>query len=251
MPVLVGVSNPEEPLPLPTAHERHGWLVQKLGNLWRWMRAILFFRSRYDTFAVESVWGYSLIVQPGVFNPALFDSSQWFTELMEQGEIAVGPRVLDMGTGAGLTAVAAASPGNEVVAVDINPAAVRSARRNALLNGVHDRVDVRRGDLFDSVETERFDTVFFNPPFYEGIPEDGLDRAWRGTDIPERFARGLNLHLSPSGKAFVVLSSRGAPEKFLRAFREHELVIEAFRTYDLISETQVVYCISHANERPC
>ncbi len=57
-----------------------------------------------------------------------------------------------------------------VVAVDINPAAVRCAQINALLNQLEQRIEVRRGDLFAPVAGERFDLVLFNPPFLRGAP---------------------------------------------------------------------------------
>ena len=62
-----------------------------------------------------------------------------------------------MGTGSGVGAVFAAQWARRVVAVDINPAAVRCARINALLNHVEDRVDVVEGDLFEPIGGQRFD----------------------------------------------------------------------------------------------
>jgi tRNA G37 N-methylase Trm5 len=38
--------------------------------------------------------------------------------------------------------------GSEVVAVDVNPVAVSSARQNAQLNGLAARIDVRESDVF-------------------------------------------------------------------------------------------------------
>jgi ribosomal protein L11 methyltransferase len=73
---------------------------------------------------------------------------------------AEGPlgRVADIGTGAGLLAVAAAKRGaRAVVGVDNDPEAVRSARRHARLNGVElglvlaDGGRALRPDLFDLV----------------------------------------------------------------------------------------------------
>jgi len=63
-------------------------------------------------------------------------------------EVLDGDRVLDMGTGSGVNAILAASKSADVVAVDINPHAVAAARHNAELNGVADRVQVRRSDVF-------------------------------------------------------------------------------------------------------
>ncbi len=50
-------------------------------------------------------------------------------------------RVLDLGTGTGLLAIAAAGLGcGRVLAVDINPLAVATARRNVVQNGMADRI---------------------------------------------------------------------------------------------------------------
>ncbi len=58
-----------------------------------------------------------------------------------------GPAVLDVGTGSGILAIAAALLGAErVVAIDIDPVAVRVAGENARANGVAERVLIRRGE---------------------------------------------------------------------------------------------------------
>lgn len=66
-------------------------------------------------------------------------------------EVKGGDRVLDMGTGSGVNAVLAASKAAEVLAVDINPHALAAARDNALRNGVADRVEVRRSNVFSNL----------------------------------------------------------------------------------------------------
>jgi ribosomal protein L11 methyltransferase len=62
--------------------------------------------------------------------------------------IAQGDRVVDVGTGSGILAIAAAKLGaNEVIAIDLDPVAVSSAKENVALNGMSELVDVRLGDL--------------------------------------------------------------------------------------------------------
>lgn len=57
----------------------------------------------------------------------------------------IGPRVLDMGTGTGVLAIAAAKTGHRrVIARDIDPEAVRVASHNAKRNGVAGLIAVRR-----------------------------------------------------------------------------------------------------------
>ncbi len=55
--------------------------------------------------------------------------------------------VLDLGTGTGILSLAAACLGaKRVLAVDVNPLCVQTARKNCILNGVEDRVRVVEGE---------------------------------------------------------------------------------------------------------
>lgn len=71
-----------------------------------------------------------------------------------------GMRVLDVGTGSGILAIASARLGAApVVGIDIDPVAVRVAKENAERNGV--TIDVRAGTL-DQVEPDECDLVIAN-----------------------------------------------------------------------------------------
>jgi ribosomal protein L11 methyltransferase len=74
-----------------------------------------------------------------------------------------GERVLDVGCGSGVLAIAALALGaGRAVAVDVDPAAVAATRDNAARNGVADRVRVHgpAGGLVRG--TDRFDLVLAN-----------------------------------------------------------------------------------------
>lgn len=61
--------------------------------------------------------------------------------------------LLDIGTGTGILAIISARLGvKEIMAVDIDPAAVDAARENVEKNGVKERVTVRHGDLAKDVQ---------------------------------------------------------------------------------------------------
>ena len=75
-------------------------------------------------------------------------------------QIRGGERVLDVGTGSGILAVAAAELGaSSVVAVDIDPLAVDAARQTVRQNRLVERVEVREGSI---PADERFDLITAN-----------------------------------------------------------------------------------------
>ncbi|HWQ13255.1 MAG TPA: HemK2/MTQ2 family protein methyltransferase [Roseiflexaceae bacterium] len=221
-------------------------LEHTLRGAWRWglgWYGRLAGRLRHNRLVIEWVAGRPIVVLPQVFNPKLLRSGAMLAGALDERLVPEGAAVLDMGTGSGIGAVFAARRARRVVAVDINPEAVRCARINALLNRVEGRVEVRQGDLFAPLAGERFDVVLFNPPFFRGRPQDLLDHAWRSVDVAERFAAGLAAHLAPGGRALVILSSDGDERAFLEAFRAHELRVSVAARRDLWNEILTIYAI--------
>ncbi len=89
-----------------------------------------------------------VVLDPGMaFGTGLHPTTRLSVQLLEE-ELRPGAVVLDVGTGSGVLAVAAALHGAaRVDAVDIEPVAVRSARENAERNGVADRIRIEPGSV--------------------------------------------------------------------------------------------------------
>lgn len=80
-----------------------------------------------------------------------------------------GERVLDLGAGVGAVGLclAARVPGCRIAGIELQPALVELAERNAGLNGVSDRVRTIRHDLAQPLPRDLglFDHVATNPPY--------------------------------------------------------------------------------------
>ncbi|WP_042940014.1 HemK2/MTQ2 family protein methyltransferase [Rhodococcus sp. AW25M09] len=166
---------------------------------------------------------------PGVYEPQ--DDSWLLCEMASQAGVVRGARVLDMCTGSGAVALAAASMGaREVVAFDISPLAVACARRNAADLGVD--VDVRHGSFADAAALQPFDVILCNPPYVpsEAVPAgEGPHRAWDGghdgrivLDPLCEAAHGL---LVPGGTLMLVHSEYSNPERTEAMLRSKDMTV--------------------------
>jgi release factor glutamine methyltransferase len=115
-------------------------------------------------------------VTPAVLIPRPATESLVMT-CLEKAKATTAPRVLDLGTGSGCIAVTVAARQKDagVVAVDVSDEALAVARENAAKNGVADRVEFRRGDLYDAIDGgETFDFILSNPPYIPSADVDTL-----------------------------------------------------------------------------
>jgi release factor glutamine methyltransferase len=150
-----------------------------------------------------------ILTVPGVFRPI---SDSLMLAQAVRGWSRPGIRALDLFTGSGVIAIAAARGGAESWAVDVSRRAVACASANALLNGV--RIRARRGDMFAPLGDRRFDLIAANPPYVPGIAAArarGGARAWEaggdGRELLDRFLSEAPSRLAPGGRLAVVHSS--------------------------------------------
>lgn len=128
------------------------------------------------------------------------------TSLLLQQDFT-GQRVLDMGTGTGVLAIAMAKQGaQEVVAIDIDPFSVENAQENATLNNINN-VKVQLGDA--SAIDGMFDTIVANihkniltadmPTYVQHLSQHGIlfISGFFTEDVPDMIrtanANGLNV----------------------------------------------------------
>ena len=104
-----------------------------------------------------------LSLDPGMaFGTGLHPTTQLCLRALERA-VRPGDRVLDVGTGSGILALAAARLGaSAVFAVDLDGVAIEAAWSNVDANGLRDVVHVRHGDAADLPEAGTFDVVVAN-----------------------------------------------------------------------------------------
>ncbi|MGW7640031.1 putative protein N(5)-glutamine methyltransferase [Streptomyces decoyicus] len=185
--------------------------------------------------------GRRITVDPGVFVP------RRRTEFLVGQAVGLGrrtaartgrpPVVVDLccGSGAVGTVLAAALDRVELYAADIEPAAVRCARRNLAPAGG----EVHEGDLFDALPARlrgRIDILVANVPYVpseevgllppearEYEPLVALDGGADGLDVLRRVTADAPQWLAPGGHLLVETSERQAPQA-VEAFTRNGLL---------------------------
>jgi release factor glutamine methyltransferase len=167
-------------------------------------------------------WGLRVAVDPGVFVPRR-RTELLVSEALHRVGRSRAPVILDLccGSGAVGAALAANLESSEVYASDVDPAAVRSARRNITTEG-----RVFEGDLYAPLPENlrgRVDVIVVNAPYVptEAIgmmpPEArlhearvALDGGSDGLDVQRRVVAEAPQWLAPGGHLLIETSRRQA-----------------------------------------
>ncbi len=157
-----------------------------------------------------SILDKNFIVLPKVFSPKYFFDTEIFAKKLP---IEKNSSLLEIGPGTGIISVIACFKGaKKVVAIDINPQAVKNTSLNIQKHKLSKKFEVRHGDLFKPLnKQETFDVIFWNVPF--GLVNkkalSTLEKAvfdYQYIKIKE-YVQNASSHLKPQGKIFIGFSS--------------------------------------------
>jgi release factor glutamine methyltransferase len=164
---------------------------------------------------------YDFDVSEDVYEPA--EDSFLFAENLE---VKAGGVVLDLGTGSGILAVLAAKKAGTVVAVDVNPYAVRCAKANAELNRVEGKLSFLQANLFSAFDVQaKFDVILFNAPYLpseKGEDATWIGRSWAGgvsgREVVDRFIVEVPKYLKSNGRILLMQSTLTGVQESINGF---------------------------------
>ncbi|CAM5719319.1 Release factor glutamine methyltransferase [Streptomyces alboniger] len=157
-----------------------------------------------------ALMGTAWDIHPGVFLPALTYGTAFFSRNLPYPR---GGKFLEVGCGAGVTAVCASRAGcADVLAVDVAPQAVATALRNASRHRAP-QVRGKVSDVFAALDAQDgpFDLIFWALP-YENVPEGSAAASAEtrcvldvGHYCCRTYLAGARRHLAPGGRLFLGL----------------------------------------------
>ncbi len=162
-------------------------------------------------------------------DPAVFAPTHTSRTLADALEIEPGDVVIDVGCGSGVLSFVAARLGaGRVYGVDLSPAAVEIARKNAAALTLDDRVEFRVGNLLDPVKEVRADVIIGD---VSGIPDEiaavsgwfpeGRAGGPTGAELPAAMLESIrsNESLVPGGRLFLPTGTLQAEGRILEVAR--------------------------------
>ncbi|MBE6496264.1 MAG: methyltransferase domain-containing protein [Methanobrevibacter thaueri] len=153
--------------------------------------------------------------------------------LADNLEIKKGASVLEIGTGSGIVAMYASRLSDNITVTDINFDACELARKNFEDNGI-ENIEILFGNMFEPVESRKFDVILFNTPYLPtddgDVIDDTLNYAFdgglNGRKVIDLFLDEVGNHLNDGGIVQMIQSSLSGNEETLQRLDELGFIAE-------------------------
>ncbi len=191
--------------------------------------------------------GKKFWVAPGVFWP--HEDSK---PLVENFVIHTGETVLDVCTGSGIIAIFAAIKGaSKVVALDINPDAIKTTVVNAKKYNIENIINTRVSDVMSAVlPEEKFDVITCNPPFSDRTSTDLIESTIKdtGLHVEKELFKNLSSHLKDGGRAYISQSNFGNIHDTFRLIDENGFRAKCIGERKLQNDPRIFYAFELRRE---
>ncbi len=201
----------------------------------------------YQAYLSKPRWyrydGLYIRILPSVFHPGLFFSTKVLLKFVLNQELK-NKRVLELGAGSGLIALACSKAGAIVTATDINPAAIMSMHESSDKNKL--RLDVILSYLFEKIPNQVFDYILINPPYYPKQPNSDLELAFYCGQNFEYFRelfRQLSAFRKAETKVYLILSQDCAVEIIFDIAGKSGFKMKETYSHSRMGEKQYIYLV--------
>jgi release factor glutamine methyltransferase len=190
-----------------------------------------------------SKYGIDLVIQPSVFHPGLFLSTNIFIEFIQKFDFE-GKKMLELGAGSGMISFYAAKYKKAIVtASDINPMAIAGLKKNSLQTKIP--ITVVSSDLFENLQASDFDFILINPPYYPKDPKNSTENAFYCGENFEYFTR-LFAQLNEKAvltenETFLILSQDCEIEKIKELAIEQKIVFKKVHKEKKLREWSYIF----------
>lgn len=201
----------------------------------------------------RSVWEKTTIrnrefmIHPDVFHAGVFPSSSWFAEKISN----LSKNVTDfceIGCGSGVISCITGleNPKLRIVSTDINPHASENTMLNAKRLGLEDRLEVKNGDVLDSIPKGRlFDVIFWALPF--GFVDPSTEMTLEEMQVFDpgyrairKFFQTAKGYLKPNGRLLIGFSSDLGHYELIEEFaKEFHLNIKKIEESTMKEEDEI------------
>ncbi len=149
------------------------------------------YQKKTNKVSYYSKHGIQLKINPGVFHPGIFLSTNIFIDFLSSRELA-NKTFLELGAGSGMISFYAAKHKGIVTASDINKNALEALKENSIANQLP--INIVESNLFENLSPNDFDLIIINPPYYSQNPKNEKEQAFFCGENFEYF-KGLFLQL--------------------------------------------------------
>jgi len=183
-----------------------------------------------------------------VYSP---EEDSYLLEKVVKEVVGPGMKVLDMGTGSGIQAIAASDAGaRTVLAVDVDAQALDFVAKEVEKKEIKN-IRIKQSDLFTELgEHDTFDVIIFNAPYLpddEHDPDLALDGGEEGHELITQFLEGAAAHLEKEGVILLLFSTQSGIAQVMDAILNNGFVAEEKAKEAMFFEGLYVYQLTKAS----
>lgn len=149
-------------------------------------------------------------------------------------------KVLDIGSGSGILAMAAKISGaRSVLATDIDDESLTNLKRLG--------IKCVKSNLFSKLKGKKFDLIVFNPPYLPSDKREDEESARattggeKGDEIILRFLKDVKKHLNRQGVVLLLVSSLTPKERILEIIDKNKMRYNIISSQNIFMETLEVW----------